>query len=101
MAATACGAAAWVLLPLQQAGKTAGIPPQANWKRPRQEEQEGDKARHLLEHGWARLKPDRAIATRYDKRANIFLAAGYMVAAIIWLIEAPSAHKNTKRTPTL
>jgi transposase len=51
----------------------------------RPSEKELYKARHLIEHVFARLKPYRVIATRSDKRANIFLAAVYMVAAIIWL----------------
>jgi transposase len=85
MADTAFDAAARGLEPLQQAGKTAVIPPTANRKVQRPSEKELYKARHLIEHVFARLKPYRAIATRSDKRANIFLAAVYMVAAIIWL----------------
>jgi transposase len=74
-----------VLAPLQQAGKTAVIPPKANRKVQRSYDEELYKARHLIENFFARLKQYRAIATRYDKRAKIFLAAVYMVAAIIWL----------------
>ena len=74
-----------VLEPLKQAGKTAVIPPKANRKVQRPYDEELYKARHLIENFFARLKQYRAIATRYDKRAKIFLAAVYMVAAIIWL----------------
>jgi len=74
-----------VLEPLQRAGKTAVIPPKANRKVQRSYDEELYKARHLIENFFARLKQYRAIATRYDKRGNIFLAAVYMVAAIIWL----------------
>jgi transposase len=74
-----------VLEPLQRAGKTAVIPPKANRKVQRSYDEELYKARHLIENFFARLKQYRAIATRYDKRAKIFLAAVYMVAAIIWL----------------
>ena len=73
------------LEPLKQAGKTAVMPPKANRRVQRPEEEELYKARHLIENFFARLKQYRAIATRDDKRAKIFLAAVYMVAAIIWL----------------
>jgi transposase len=43
------------------------------------------KARHLMENFFAKRKQFRGIATRYDKRANTFLGAVYMAAAIIWL----------------
>jgi transposase len=43
------------------------------------------KARHLIENFFARLKPYRAIATRYDKTARNFLGAIYLAAAIAWL----------------
>ncbi|WP_425601003.1 transposase [Dyella sedimenti] len=45
----------------------------------------GDKARHLIENFFARLKPYRAIATRYDTTARNFLGAIYLAAAIAWL----------------
>lgn len=44
-----------------------------------------DKARHLVENFFARLKQYRAIATRYDKTDPNFLAAIYAAAAIISL----------------
>ena len=43
------------------------------------------KARHLIENFFARLKQYRAIATRYDKLAESFLGAIYLVATVIWL----------------
>ena len=43
------------------------------------------KARHLIENFFARLKQDRAIATRYDKTARNFLGAIYLAASVIWL----------------
>jgi transposase len=78
-------AEARVLEPLKKAGKTAVIPPKANRTVQRPYDKALYKARHLIENFFARLKQYRAIATRYDKRAKIFLAAVYMVAAIIWL----------------
>jgi transposase len=43
------------------------------------------KARHLIENFFARLKPFRAIAMRYDKTARNFLAAIYLAASVVWL----------------
>lgn len=74
-----------VIEPLQQQGKTAVIPPRRNRKTPRQYDKDLYKARHLIENFFAKLKQYRAIATRYDKLAETFLCAIYMVATIIWL----------------
>lgn len=41
------------------------------------------KKRHLIENFFAKLKQYRAIATRYDKTAQNFLGAIYLVAALI------------------
>ena len=78
-------AEARVLAPLEQAGKTAVIPPKANRRHPRPYDRDLYKARHLIENFFAKLKQFRAIATRYDKRATNFLAAIHMAASIIWL----------------
>ena len=75
-----------VLIPWQQAGKTAVIPPKANRKVQREYDKELYKARHSIENFFEKLKQYRAIATRYDKTARNFLAAVYLVAAAIWLI---------------
>jgi transposase len=75
-----------VLLPLEQAGKTAVIPPKANRKQQREYDKDLYKARHLIENFFANLKQFRAIATRYDKTARNFLAAIYFVAACLWLV---------------
>jgi transposase len=75
-----------VLIPWQQAGKTAVIPPKANRKVQREYDKELYKARHLIENFFQKLKQYRAIATRYDKTARNFLAAVYLVATAIWLI---------------
>jgi transposase len=75
-----------VLIPLQNAGKTAVIPPKANRKIQRDYDRELYKARHLTENFFAKLKLFRAIATRYDKTARNFLAAIHFAATLIWLI---------------
>lgn len=74
-----------MLRPLEEAGKTAVIPPRANRKAPRPYDKELYKARHLIENLFAKLKQYRAIATRYDKRAAHFLGAIHLAAAVIWL----------------
>ncbi|HWF60588.1 MAG TPA: transposase, partial [Nitrospira sp.] len=40
---------------------------------------------HVIENFFAKLKQYRAIATRYDTRAETFLGAVYLAAAVIWL----------------
>ena len=74
-----------VLAPLAEAGKTAVIPPKANRKISRTYDRDLFKARHLIENFFARLKQFRAIATRYDKTKQNFLAAVHLAAAVIWL----------------
>ncbi len=74
-----------VLTPLQQAGKTAVIPPKRNRVVQRPYDQELYKERHLIENFFCKLKPFRAIATRYDKTARNFLAAIYLASTVIWL----------------
>jgi transposase len=74
-----------VLDRLQKAGKTAIIPPKSNRKTQRNYDTEMYKARHLIENFFCKLKQYRAIATRYDKTAQNFLAAVYLASAVIWL----------------
>ena len=64
-----------VLQKLEEAGKTAVIPPKANRVTPREHDKDTYKARHLIENFVCKLKLYRAIATRYDKTARNFLAA--------------------------
>jgi transposase len=61
-----------VLQPLQQAGKTAVIPPRANRKVQRVYDQDLYPARHRIENFFCQLKQFRALATRYDKTAPTF-----------------------------
>jgi transposase len=74
-----------VLEPLQKAGKTAVMPSKSNRKNQRSYDKDLYKARHRIENFFAKLKQHRAIATRYDKCAQIFLAAVYMAASMVWL----------------
>lgn len=74
-----------VIEPLQKAGKNIVIPPKSNRKNKRQYDEDLYKARHLIENFFAKLKQYRALATRYDKRAQNFLGAIYLASSIIWL----------------
>ncbi len=78
-------AEARVLAPLRAAGKAAVIPPRRNRKEQRAYDADLYQARHLIENFFCKLKPYRAIATRYDKTARNFLAAIHLAAAVILL----------------
>lgn len=73
------------ITPLEEAGKKIVIPSKKNRKVHRDIDQELYKERHRIENFFAKLKQFRAIATRYDKTAQNFLAAVYLVAATVWL----------------
>lgn len=85
LADKAFDADARVIEPLLAAGKTCVIPPKSNRKTQRAYDKELYKARHLIENFYCKLKQFRAIATRYDKTAQNFLAAIHLVSAVIWL----------------
>jgi transposase len=70
---------------LHSAGKAAVIPSKANRRVGRDYDKDIYKARHLIENFFEKIKQYRAIATRYDKTAQNFLAAVQLVAAAIWL----------------
>jgi transposase len=70
---------------LENAGVQVVIPPKANRKVQRAYDKDMYKLRHLIENFFAKPKQCRGIATRYDKRANTFLGAISMAAAVIWL----------------
>jgi transposase len=70
---------------LEGRGITPVIPPKANRKEPRQTDFALYRERNLVERFFGKLKQYRAIATRYDKLANTFLAAVALVCALLWL----------------
>ena len=74
-----------VRAPLAEAGKAAVIPPRKTRKTARAFDTDLYQARHLIENFFAKLKQFRAIATRYDKTAQSFLAGIHLAAALIWL----------------
>ena len=79
-------AEARVLEPLRRAGKRAVIPSRAKRLYPRTHDKELYKARHLIENFFAKLKQFRAIATRYDKSKQNFLAAIQLACSYLWLV---------------
>ena len=74
-----------VIEPLEKAGVKIVIPTKANAKVVRETDWHLYKRRHLIENFFCRLKQYRAIATRYDKRASIFLGAIHLAATMCWL----------------
>jgi transposase len=70
---------------LAQRGITPVIPPKANRKVPRACDFALYCERNLIERFFNKLKHFRAIATRYDKLAKIFLAGVQLASAMILL----------------
>jgi len=66
---------------LESRGITPVIPPKANRKQPRPTDFALYRERNLVERFFCKLKQYRAIATRYDKLANTFLAAVARICA--------------------
>ena len=70
---------------LEERGITPVIPPKANRTEPRKTDFALYRERNLVERFCNRLKQYRALATRYDKLANTFLAAVALVCVLFWL----------------
>lgn len=64
----------------------AVIPPNPTRKHPHRDDKTAYKGRNVIEWMFCRLKDFRRIATRYDKRADIFLSEILLAAAITWWI---------------
>lgn len=64
----------------------AVIPPNPTRKYPHRYDKLAYKGRNIIERMFCRLKDFRRIATRYDKRGDIFLSAILLAAAITWWI---------------
>ena len=70
---------------LQERGITPVIPPKANRREQRKTDFALYRERNLIERFFCKIKQYRAIATRYDKLANTFLAAVALVCVLLWL----------------
>jgi len=64
----------------------AVIPPNPTRKHPHRYDAKAYKGRNVIERMFCRLKDFRRIATRYDKRADIFLSAVLLAATLTWWI---------------
>jgi transposase len=62
------------------------IPPNPTRKHPHSYDAKAYKGRNLIERMFCRLKDFRRIATRYDKRADIYLSTILLAAALTWWI---------------
>ena len=69
---------------LSERGCEAVIPPNPTRKHPHAYDAAAYKQRNLIERMFCRLKDFRRIATRYDKRADAFLSAVFIAAALTW-----------------
>ena len=65
-------------------GIKAVIPPNPTRKHPHRYDKRAYKGRNVIERMFCRLKDYRRIATRYDKCADVFLAAILLAAALTW-----------------
>lgn len=57
---------------------------QSTRKHPHRYDKRTYRDRNVIERMFCRLKDFRRIATRYDKRADIFLSAILLAATLIW-----------------
>jgi transposase len=71
---------------LAEHGVKAVIPPNPTRKHPHRYDAKAYRARNLIERMFCRLKDFRRIATRYDKRADTYLSAILLAAALTWWI---------------
>src|SRR5271165_7166285 len=70
---------------LRERGITPVIPSKANRREARKTDFVLYRERNLVERFFNKLKQYRALATRYDKLANTFLAAVALVCVLFWL----------------
>ena len=69
---------------LEAKGLTPCIPPRRKRRNPASYCKTTYKQRHRIENMFGRLKDWRRIATRYDRRADILMAAITLAAIVIW-----------------
>ena len=70
---------------IAQSGATAVIPPRSCVKAPRETDFALYAERYRIECFFNRLKHDRAVATRYAKRARNFASLIYLAASMLWM----------------
>lgn len=72
---------------LKAKGLTACIPPRKRRTSPATYCKTQYKQRHKVENMFGKLKDWRRIATRYDRRADVFMAAITLAAIVIWWLQ--------------
>lgn len=72
---------------LKAKGLTACIPPRKRRTAPATYCKTQYKQRHKVENMFGKLKDWRRIATRYDRRADVFMAAITLAAIVIWWLQ--------------
>jgi transposase len=72
---------------LQAKGILPCIPPRKGRKAPAAYCKTQYKQRHKVENMFGKLKDWRRIATRYDRRADVFMAAITLAAIVIWWLQ--------------
>lgn len=70
---------------IEQSGAKAVIPPRSGVKDPRETDFALYAERSRIECFFNRLKHDRAVATRYAKRARNFASLLYLAASMLWM----------------
>jgi putative transposase len=69
---------------LTERGCEAVIPPNPTRKHPATFDPCAYKTRNLIERMFCRIKDFRRIATRYDKRADVYLSSVLLAATVTW-----------------
>lgn len=70
---------------LAEKGLKCCIPPKSNRKKPATYRKRDYRKRHRVENAFQRLKEQRAIATRYEKLSETFLALACLTAILDWM----------------
>ena len=83
---------------IKDAGAEVVIPSRSNAKSPRDTDWSQYKNRNLVERFWSKAKQYRRVATRYDKKAQNFLAF-VQLAPIMILLQYPKCPRFTKPCP--
>lgn len=75
-----------VLERIRQHGAEAVVPAKSNRKKGRDIDRNLYKDRNKVERFFLKIKQNRAVATRYDKKASCFLAVVQFASLMCWLM---------------
>ena len=74
-----------VLARIREQGAEPVVPAKANRKKGRDLDQNLYKDRNKVERFFLKIKQNRAVATRYDKKAACYLAVVHLASLMCWL----------------